>query len=81
LAPRLADRAAAYLHSQPLRTARFEPPHGSVGQLLFAVATAAYILLGIFFEERDLMHYHGEEYRAYREQAPKLVPIDGGGKA
>jgi protein-S-isoprenylcysteine O-methyltransferase Ste14 len=49
-------------------------PQMTVGHLVFSIATTAYILVGIFFEERDLMKYHGAEYTAYRERVPKLFP-------
>ncbi len=49
-------------------------PHMSVGHLVFSVATTAYILIGIAFEERDLMKYHGADYGAYREHVPMLFP-------
>jgi methanethiol S-methyltransferase len=56
-------------------------PRMSLGRLVFAIATTAYILIRIFFEERDLMKkFHGEQYRAYRNQVPKLLPIGGGRK-
>ena len=42
--------------------------------LLFALATTAYILLAIQFEERDLVREHGETYEAYRKSVPMLVP-------
>jgi len=49
-------------------------PTMSVGHLLFAAATTAYILLAVRFEERDLVSFFGERYEAYRRQAGMLLP-------
>jgi protein-S-isoprenylcysteine O-methyltransferase Ste14 len=42
--------------------------------LVFAIATTAYILVAIQFEEWDLVHSH-KEYEEYRRQVPMLLPI------
>jgi protein-S-isoprenylcysteine O-methyltransferase Ste14 len=49
-------------------------PTMSAGHLLFAAVTTAYILIGIMFEERDLVAMFGDEYRRYRERVSMLVP-------
>jgi protein-S-isoprenylcysteine O-methyltransferase Ste14 len=49
-------------------------PVMTAAHLVFSVATTAYILIAIQFEERDLIAAHGDKYLRYREQVPMLVP-------
>ncbi len=52
-------------------------PAMTVGHLIFSVGMTVYILIGLFFEERDLVKQIGEPYRAYQAQVPKLIPRVG----
>jgi methanethiol S-methyltransferase len=50
-------------------------PAMTVGHLLFAAATTAYVLIAIQLEERDLIHAFGDQYRRYREEVGMLIPL------
>lgn len=52
-------------------------PVMTFGHLLFAIGTTAYILIGIWFEERDLIARFGDRYQRYREQVNMLIPWPG----
>lgn len=49
-------------------------PSMTVGHLVFSIATTAYMVLAIQFEERDLVRVFGDVYRSYQRNTPMLVP-------
>lgn len=52
-------------------------PTMTFGHLLFASAMTTYILIAIYFEERNLVQHFGAAYAEYRKQVPMLIPLPG----
>lgn len=50
-------------------------PHMTLGRFVFAVGMTGYILMGLYFEERDLLRRFGENYQAYQRTTPMLIPV------
>jgi len=49
-------------------------PHMTLGHFVFAAATTAYIFIGIFLEEHDLLALFGEQYASYRRRVSMIIP-------
>jgi protein-S-isoprenylcysteine O-methyltransferase Ste14 len=49
-------------------------PLMTAGHAVFAASMTAYILIGVYFEERALLRELGERYVQYRAEVPMLVP-------
>lgn len=51
-------------------------PTMTLGHLLFAAVTTAYIVIAVkFLEERDLVAVYGDTYRDYQKRVPMLLPL------
>ena len=49
-------------------------PQLTMGHVLFAACMSAYIFIGAWFEERDLVRNYGDAYRAYQRDVPAYLP-------
>lgn len=54
-------------------------PVMSVGHLLFSLGMSAYILIGVFHEEKDLVSIFGDRYRHYIDKTGRFFPKTGKG--
>ena len=54
--------------------AMWATPDMSQGHLLFAVAMTVYLVIGIRYEERDLVGHFGDTYIAYQAQVGMIIP-------
>jgi hypothetical protein len=50
-------------------------PKMTLGHLVFAIATTAYMLIAIQLEEGDLTNIHGESYQQYKREVSMLLPV------
>ncbi|MCB0705304.1 MAG: isoprenylcysteine carboxylmethyltransferase family protein [Saprospiraceae bacterium] len=49
-------------------------PQMSFGHFVLALGMTAYIIIGIYYEEKDLVRIYGNQYRKYQERVPMLIP-------
>lgn len=50
-------------------------PHMTIAHLVFSIATTAYILIALQFEEHDLVNYHGTAYEEYQREVSMILPF------
>ncbi len=50
-------------------------PIMSIGHLIFSLSFSVYILIGLYFEERDLLQTLGQPYANYRKRVAMLIPF------
>jgi protein-S-isoprenylcysteine O-methyltransferase Ste14 len=53
-------------------------PSMTVGHLLLASGMTTYVLIGLVYEERDLVRQFGDRYLAYQRATSKLIPFSWG---
>jgi methanethiol S-methyltransferase len=57
-----------------LLLAFWSTPYLTAGHALFASCMSAYVFIGAWFEERDLVRKHGQSYRDYQRDVPAYMP-------
>ena len=57
-----------------LMVALWSAPVMTAGHFLFAALTTAFMLVGIWLEERDLLALFGDRYRQYQKRVAMLLP-------
>jgi methanethiol S-methyltransferase len=50
-------------------------PYMTAGHLMFSVLMTGYIMVGTYYEERDLVKNFGAKYIMYRNSVPKMIPM------
>ncbi|HBE93743.1 MAG TPA: hypothetical protein DDW55_14985 [Gammaproteobacteria bacterium] len=55
-------------------------PVMTVGHLLFAAGMSAYILIGVYHEEKDLIKTFGSRYLNYIKSTSRYIPVPGTSK-
>ncbi len=50
-------------------------PQMTVTHLIYALMLTGYILVGVYYEEKDLIANFGSEYLKYKAKTPKIIPI------
>jgi protein-S-isoprenylcysteine O-methyltransferase Ste14 len=52
-------------------------PFMTMTQIILSIGFTVYIFIGLWFEEKDLIAEHGDDYLAYRKQTGKVLPKFG----
>ena len=47
----------------------------TITHLVFAIGITVYVIVGTWFEERDLVRDFGKQYKMYQQKKPKFIPF------